>query len=203
MSNETNYRSKYEQLKSQFMASVDTAFRLGYEQGAQEAQMENVQAQQQQAAAEASAQQAGQDAQPGQQDSPAESKESVPEGMQESENPEGSELDQHIATLEGMLGKSELTGEDLQKALKEVKSFKEKITIRKNDKAIKGIAKALKPVFAISKKANINLNDTAKNALLMQEKIVSDVMKSWETQEAKASKDIFSVLAVESLTKKE
>jgi len=196
MSNETNYRSKYEQLKSQFMASVDTAFRLGFEQGAQAAQTENLQAQAQQQAAAQQPEQAGK---------PEDGTESeAPETMQESENPAGSELDQHIEKLESMLGKTELNGEDLQKALKEVKSFKEKIAIRKNDKAIKSIAKALnKPAFSIGKQANRNLTDVSKGALNMQEKIINDVFKSWETQEQSASKDIFSILAIEGLTKKE
>ena len=211
MSNEINYRSKYEQLKAQFMASVDTAFRLGYEQGAQEAQIEGIQSQQQQAQAEqqpagAPGQQPGQ---PGQEEAaqPSQDQSEQPEqeDMQESENPAGSELDQHISTLEGMLGKSEFSGEDLQKALKEVKSFKEKLAIKKNDKAIKSIAKSLKkkPAFAIGNNASHNLNDVQKNALSMQEKIVGDVMKSWEIEEQKASKNIFNILATESLTKKE
>ncbi len=201
MSNEINYRSKYEQLKAQFMASVDTAFRLGYEQGAQEAQMENIQAQQQQADAEAAAQQPGQPDQPGQPGEEAQ----APEEQQapDSVNPEGSELDQHIAKLESMLGKSEITGEELKKAFSEVKSFKEKLAIRKNDKAIKSIAKSLKkPAFNIGKKAAYNLNDISKGALNMQEKIVSDVMHKWEEQEKDASKNIMDILNVENLIKK-
>jgi len=200
MSNETNYRSKYEQLKSQFMSSVDTAFRLGYQQGANDAQLEQAQTQQQQAQEAQSAQANA----PGQPEKTSEQAPQQEEELADSENPAGSELDQHIAKLESMLGKSELTGEDMQKALKEVKSFKEKLAIKKNDKAIKAIAKALnKPSISINKQAEHNLSQVAKGALSMQEKIVADVMKSWEAQEQKAPKDIFEILASEGLTKKE
>lgn len=215
-----NYKMKYQSLKGKFMSSVDMAFRLGYEAGAKDAQVEQA-AQAQQQAAEQEAQM-GQDPQGGSEggwqgeevsqadpsSSPnapgAESAGGAP--MQESEHPDGSELDQHINMLESMLAKGEeaVDSQDLRKALDQIKSFKQAAVAKKN---IKGIAKALKKpvakkVFALGKGAQ-NLSPVQKNALSMQESIVSDIMKSWEKEEQTASKSILETLKIEGLAKKE
>jgi len=44
-----NYKNKYEQLKAKYLSSVDTAWRLGFEAGLKEAQMDNATQQAQQA----------------------------------------------------------------------------------------------------------------------------------------------------------
>lgn len=201
---EINYKQKYLELKQKYMNAVDTAFRLGYEQGSSDAQQQAMQDQMaaQQAAEEAAAQGGGMPGEEG--GAPAEGAPGE-EQAPESANPGGSELDQHIAQLESMLGKSELTGEDLAELKKSVDSLKQGIEIRKSEKAIKGIAKALKTPksFQLSKTAAANLTPTAKAAVSMQEKIVTDVMKAWEEEEQLAKGGISGILAKEGLLKKE
>lgn len=203
---ENNYKAKYEEIKAKWMSSVDAAFRLGYEQGAKEAQMNQMMEQQQQQAELAAAQvgapqgQPGKDAQPGQEPQPGEEQPQEPD----SQHPDGSELDQHIAQLEGMLGKGEVSVTDLNKTLNDLKSlqksYKGQLELRKSAQAVKGIIKALhKPEFKISQQANHNMSKNAKESVNMQQKIVQDIFKSWADQEKKASKDILSTLNVEGL----
>lgn len=195
-----NYKQKYEELKMKFMNSVDMAYRLGFEDGAKQQEMDQMQAQaQQQAEMEAAAMQAqGQEGAPGE-EQPQE------EPAPDSAHPDGSELDQHIAKLESMLGKSE--DPEIRKSLNALVAFRKSqlqaIELKKSEKAIKGISKAIgrKPVV-VSQKANHNLNDKAKKALSMQEQIVTDIMKSWADEEKKASKDIANILSVEGLLNK-
>jgi hypothetical protein len=204
---EINWKNKYQELKMKFMNSVDTAFRIGFEQGMQQQQQQQAQEQAQaQQEMEMAAQQQAQGGAPGQEQSGGEAQpgEQAPGGDM---NAQGSELDQHISQLESMLGKTE--DPELQKSIKEIISFRKNelqaIELKKSEKAIAGIAKALnKPApFSIGKTASANLNPTAKAALSMQEKIVGDIMKSWEQEEKKASTDIRSILANEGLTRKD
>ena len=223
MSGEVNWKGKYNELKAKFMESVDAAFRLGFEQGAQQASQDAaIQQQQQQMDAQNAAMGGGMGGAPeagpeagdfsDQQDPQA----SVPpaggqgiQPMQDSEHPDGSELDQHIAKLESMLHKGEQVDVTaLIKAINEIKglqkSQKELLGLAKSAKAIPAIAKALhKPKFKLGVQANHNLSSTAKSAVTMQHKIVSDIMAKWEKEEKNASKDILSQLNIEGLTKKE
>lgn len=203
-----NYKQKYENLKAQYMNAVDTAFRLGFEAGSQQAQMDQVaqQAQQQAELEQAAAmgqqpgapgEEAPQDGAPGQEQAPM------------SEHPEGSELDQHIAKLESMLGKSETSPEDLKKAFDEVKSLRKSqklaADLRKGDAAIKSIAKAINGTksFNVAPKASQNVSHAAKAALTMQEKIVENIMKGLEAGEQDVSAGVASLLGNEGLIKKE
>jgi hypothetical protein len=208
MSVEINYKKKYIELRSKYINDLDMAFRLGFEQGGQQAQQQqaldaqaqNQEAEQQQAMAEAggmngAAPQEGQ--QPGQ------------EGQQPPGAEGGSELDQHISKLEGMLGKPEQKPEDkeaIQKSLEAIISLRkaEKLAgdMKKSELAIKGIAKALhKPAFKMGAQAQHNLDDNAKKSVTLQHKIVNDIWKSWKEEESKAGKDIHSILNVENLVK--
>src|ERR1035437_115374 len=209
MSGEVNWKGKYTELKSKFMKSVDMAFRLGFEQGQQQAQLDQAaQQQQQQQEMEAQAQgaQPGGGA-PGEEAAPGQEAAAPGQPPQESAHPDGTELDQHIAKLEGMLGKSEISSMDLQKAVAGFKQFQAEIKqaeeLRKSDMAITGIAKALhRPSFKIGKVAAHNMTDNAKTAVSMQQKIVTDMMKSWAEEESKAKNDISNILGVEGLTNK-
>src|SRR5579863_10316387 len=170
MSADVNYKNKYMELRSKYMNDLDMAFRLGFEQGGQQAQQDQM-AQQEQQAQEIQTAAAG--AQPGQ---PGETPSPEQPGQSEtgSEHPEGSELDQHIAKLESMIAKPEgASAQELGKSIEDLKkltkSWKEQSDLRKSHAAISGIAKALhKPAFKMSKQASINLNDTAKKAVSMQ-----------------------------------
>ena|ERR1700676_9784 len=187
-----DYKLKYEDLKLKFHDAVDVAFRLGYEQGAQGAQLQ--QAQQQAATA----------AQPGQPGQPGED----PNAQMEPQQPDGSELDQHINQLESMVGSQKPgSAEDavLRKSIQDIKAFqfsmKQAAELKKSEKAIAGIAKALKAPFSMNKAATKNLTQPAQKALNDQEKIVADLMKSFEEEAAQASKTIEKTLNLEQLLK--
>lgn len=192
-----DYKLKYEDLKLKFMDAVDVSFRLGFEQGAQQAQVQ--QSQQAEAAAQQAAMQPGQDpnAQPGQE-----------ADMPGQEQSDGSELDQHIGHLESMLQKTEVGSIEymnFKKSLDGIKAFKsnlkQKYDLRKSEKAIADIGKALKSPFTLSKAATKNLSEPAKKALSMQEEIVEDLMKSFAEEEKKAAESITKTLNFEQLLK--
>jgi hypothetical protein len=192
-----NYKIKYQDLKLRFHDAIDTAFRLGFEQGAQQAQMQ--QAQQAEQAAQQAAMQPGQDpnAQPGQEGQ-----------MPGQEQSDGSELDQHIGQLEGMLSQSKSGSPEqaaFQKSLDGIKSFQKSLKdasdLRKSEKAIISIGKAMKAPFTLGKAATKNMSEPAKKALSMQEQIVDELMKSMADEEAKAAETITKTLNFEQLLK--
>ncbi len=231
MAGDINWKKKYEEIKAKWMETVEVSFRLGFEAGAQQASQDAQQQQMQQAQDQANQisgganggqspdeQQANGPAQPGDDQSSPMPGGATPqqapqpaEPMAESEHPDGSELDQHIAELEGMLGKSEIGPDDMGKLLKSVeglrsfrKSQLEQIELKKSYQAISGIAKALhKPAFKLGVQAQHNLSSNAKQAVSMQEKIVNDIMQKWELEEKAASKSILDQLGIQGLTKKE
>lgn len=213
MSNQVNYKQKYEELKMKFMESVDQAFRLGFEQGAvqgmQDAQMQAQQAQQEAQQNGMGGDMGGIGQGQGSEGSPAGTEQMEnPNGggiqdIPDSENPAGSELDQHIAKLESMVSKSDTSPADLAKAISQLQSLRKseatRITfnreMKKSTQAISGIAKVLhKPAFKIGQQASHNMNSTAKEAVGMQHKIVGDIMKSWEEEEKSATSDIQKIL---------
>jgi hypothetical protein len=189
MSNQINYKQKYMELKQKFMESVDTAFALGFEQGQVQAQQDQMMQQQQQALeAEQNAQQGFGEGH-GAEGSPAgEEQQANPNGGDmpqepDSQNPAGSELDQHIEKLESMVSKSEVQPAELMSFLQDLRKSaadaKQAAELKKSAVAIKGIAKALhKPAFKIGQQASHNMNSNAKAAVTMQHKIVNDIMKS-------------------------
>lgn len=217
MSNQINYKQKYQELKMKFMESVDAAFRLGFEQGAVQAQQDQMMMQQQQ---QAEAQQNAIGQGNGAEGSPAGAEQQAnPNGGQigdmepDSENPAGSELDQHIAKLESMLkAETPANPADLILLTEQIRGAKRKMSeqaatareMKKSQAAIPGIVKALhKPAFKLGVQASHNMNSNAKAAVGMQEKIVSDIMKSWEDEEQKAASGVKKILSIENLTKKE
>lgn len=195
--NNQDWKLKYQDLKLKFHDVADVSFRLGFEAGAQSAQVQ--QAQQQQAAAEqAQAAAMGQDPNaPGQEGQ-----------MPGEEGSDGSELDQHIGTLEGMLGQAKPGSPEqtsLQKSLDGIKSFKAdlktKYDLKKSEKAIAAIGKAIKSPFTLSKAATKNLSENGKKALNAQEQIVSDLMKSFDEEEKKTAEAITKTLNFEQILK--
>lgn len=218
-----NYKSKYLELRSKYIADLDMAFRLGVEEGAKQAQQQQaidaqakaqeMEMQQKQLDAQA---EGGQPPQPGQEGPPGQesSANAGPEQPGQPKQPgqgaaptmaaQPSELDQHITKLEGMLGSS--PEPEIQKSLQAIISLRKNelqaIEMKKSEEAIKGITKALhKPTFKLGVQAAHNLTDSAKKAVSLQHKIVNDVMKAWKEEENKASKDIKTILEVEGLIK--
>lgn len=199
MAAEINYKSKYLELRSKYINDVDVAFRLGFEQGLNQAKQEQaLSAQEQMAAAE---QQNSE--QQGQEEPSQEEQQQQQQEMQEQENA-GSELDQHIGNLEQALQGSK--DPEVQKSLKALIDLRKKekfeLQMKKSDLAVKEISKALhKPSFKMSTQAQHNMNDNAKKAVTLQHKIVNDIMKAWEKEETRASNDIKNILNIENLIK--
>ena len=197
-----DYKLKYNDLKLKFMDAVDVSFRLGFEAGAQQAQVQ--QAQQQQADAQA-AQQAAMGQQPGQPGQDPNDPNAQP-GQEMGQD--GSELDQHIGQLEGMLGSSKPGSPEqqtLQKSLDGIKAFqsslKQTYELKKSEQAIKAIAKSMRSPFTLGKQATKNMSQPAQKALNMQEQIVADLMKSMDDEQAKASEAVTKTLSIEQLLK--
>ena len=216
--NNINYKQKYQELKMKFMESVDAAFRLGFEQGALQSQQDQVAQQDQMAQQQQMQQQAQQDqmntVQPGQEQPEQEQPEQEqpeqeqPEQEQSQLDQGGSELDQHIATLESMVSNGNAQPEEIQKALHNLKSFRQnqlqEIELQKSAKSISAISQALhKPAFKLGVQASHNMTSNSKQALGMQHKIVEDILNKWEQEEQKATHDIKDILNIEGLFKKE
>lgn len=212
MSQEINYKNKYLELRSKYMNDLDMAFRLGVEAGVQQAekqqaldaQQEEMQRQQMEAnGMGGGGEEGGQPPQEGGEGQPGQEGQSQ-QGAPGQPDQQGSELDQHINKLEGMLGSN--PNPEMKKTLDAItnlrKSQKLASDLKKNEVAIKGIVKALhKPSFKVGVQAQHNLTDGAKKAVSLQHKIVNDVMKAWGEEEDKAGKDITKILQIEGLTK--
>ena len=196
MANEQIWKTKYQDLKMKFINAVDNAFRMGMEQGLLQAQLQQAQDQQMQMQAQAQQGQ-GSPAQSGgstdvngneigQTSDTKVSEPKFPEPGQEPEqsqqqHPSGTPLDQHISELEGLMGKSELSSDDLKKALEHIQLIKNEAHSH--------------PVPEMSP----NLDHSSKAALKMQSDIVSKVFSNWEKEERRASSDILNTLNMDGL----
>jgi hypothetical protein len=204
-----DYKAKYVDLKTKYHETVDLAWRLGFEQGLQQAQLD--QAAQQQVQSDQMAMAANGQPQPGQPGEEGSAPEGQPgeeqSGQPQSQNPNGDELDQHIQKLEGMLGKNELASTDLgdlKKTLNDIKSLQIQISLTKSLQSIKNTKMGkLQKSISFSPKVQANLPEPARKALSLQEQIVADVFKKWGSDESKAKDDIGSILNVEGITKKD
>lgn len=210
---ETNWKAKYQKIRSQLMESVDASYRIGLEDGMKMAQQQQAQQTQDDQAAQDQAAAGGQPGQEGGDGPDGEGAQGAAPGqsMQESENPDGSELDQHLAKLEQMIAKSEKTEADLEEMKKStaaIQTIRTKMKAREQDKlaksAIEAIAKSLnrKPGL-LGQNAQTLLKAPAKAALSMQERTINEMMKTWGEEEERAKKDILSVLSGEGITKKD
>lgn len=188
--NNQEWKLKYQDLKLKFLDAVDVSFRLGFEQGAQQAQVQQ---------AEMATQQAQMtQGQPGQD----------PNAQFGQETSDGSELDQHIGTLENMLSQSKSGSpeqEGLQKSLDGIKAFKSNLKqsyeFKKSELAIKAIEKAMKPKFVLGKAATKNLSPHGVKGINDQEKIVADLMKAMDEEEKKVAESITKTLSLEQILK--
>jgi hypothetical protein len=182
MSN-VDYKTKYKEMKAKMLESVDVSYRLGYEQGfkeaTQEAQMAQMQQQQQEAAA---MQQAAMGQDPNaQQDPNAMGAEGgmppeaggepmggqmPPEDMgQEGEPEQGGELDQYLAELENMVSKGEKPSViDLRNKVTEI------ATLRKSQKE--------------------RMKSNRQQVVSAQKSIVDNLIKKWGSKTEETSEDI-------------
>lgn len=219
-----NYKSKYLQLRARFEESIDVAFRLGFEQGAQAAQQQQMQQQAQdmanQQAQQAQLQASGMNGQPSQ-DSGQEDQQG-PQGAQIQDDSRGvgqqtgaagapqgmggSQLDQHIGELEDVMNKAEYGSpewEKLHKSIDKLKSIKVTMDYNNNQELIKSIGHNLRNPLKLNTKAQHNMSHPAKEALGLQHKIVNDLMDTWTREEQGLPTSIVEVLQSESLTKKD
>ena len=201
-----DYKSKYQELKQNYINSLDVIYRKGYEDGLRDSQID--QAQQAQEQAMSTMQQNGQPGQPGEdQPGQVEGQQGEEKEAPMSENPQGDELGQHINKLEGMLGKSEISAtelQDLKKTLNDIRSLLVQINLTKSMSNIKNTKmRKSENVLKISPKAQANLPEPAKKALELQHNILNNVFKKWESDESKVADDITSLLGIEGLIKKE
>lgn len=209
-----NWKQKYLELKSKYMNAVDMAFRLGYEQGSTDSSMEAqsmanaTPAPQSPSNPEPTSKPNNNDA-PGTPDqgnapdksgAPSVQPTSSPDGQPDSsepisENPEGSELDQHIAKLESLVAKSEsLNLEELNKTINDLKN------LQKSVKPHSHVSRALHtPEFKLSLQAQHNLDNNSKATLTMQHKIVQEALNKWEEEEKRANKNILDSLKIEGI----
>jgi hypothetical protein len=188
-----DYRAKYKEMRAQLIKSSDLAFRLGYEQGMKDAQVENMQMQMQQQAEQA-AQQAAmmQGGQPGQEGEPMSEEEAAmqeqggapqdEQGMeqapmedeQEMVQGQGTELDNHINELESLVAKGQKpTVTDLRKAVEALSD------LRKNQKSK---MKANKPAVASA-----------------QKKLVDNILGKWERESKMTAENLEELIATEGL----
>jgi hypothetical protein len=191
----SDYKTKYMDIRAKLKDATDVAFRLGYEKGmkdgTQAAQMQAMAQQQQQQAA----MMGGAPGQPGQDPSmggdpsmqggdpsmggmpggdpsqdPSQMEGAGAPGDQEmADAGGGSELDQHIGELEGLVAKGEKPSV---------------IDIRKAVQAIAGIRKAQKNVWA----------QKAEKIIPAQKKVVDDILKKWDKQAEKPSEGLEAII---------
>lgn len=101
-----DYKKKYQELRAKFMSAMDVAFKQGFQQGQQSAQMQQMQMQAQQEAAM-------------QQGQMGAVEQSQPEQQAQSD---GGELDMYINELESIVNKSDMSKDDLKKSLEKIKT---------------------------------------------------------------------------------
>lgn len=211
MKEPVDYKKKYQDLRARFVGSLDMAFRMGYEQGANEATMQ-AQAQQAQAAMQqaqnAQAQvgamgggapqddQAMMDAD--QAAGPQDPSMQAPGGISAGQAgfqpvpPQSEELDGYISELEGLVSKSEVAPEALKKSIEKIKNFQMNTKLAKSMKGL-----------GFSKRAAKNLSPSAKKDLSLQEQVLDNIMAKWEKEAPRTVSDAMQVIGTEALSKKE
>ena len=198
---ETDYKKKYNEMKSKLVNFVDLAFQQGYQQGQLDAQAQQIQQQQQELQMQQQAQmqqeamlaqasgqqgqpQVGGPEQPQGGEMPPEAGQPTqeeleqmqaqglqPEGQQGISQPESANVvDQYLEEIESLVNKSDFSPTDLQKSLS-------------------GIVSELKKAktFGYSQSYIHNLPEQSKKSLSMQEKILEDVMKSFDAESQAAA----------------
>lgn len=192
-----DYKAKYKELKAQMLRSTDLAYRLGYEQGTKDAQMENMQMQMQQQqqmmaqqAAMAQGAQPGQEGQPmseeeaamqqegampmeGEEEGPEMAQAPVDEG-EEMEPGQVSELDNYINELESLVAKGEKPSVvELRKRVTDLAN------LRKSQKAK---MKANRPQIVSA-----------------QKKLVDSILKKWENESKMTAENLENLINTEGL----
>lgn len=181
-----DYKQKYTQLLSAFVKATDTSYRLGFEDGSREAEMQAVNQQNQQMQQQMAAQQAqmqsmqgqGQDpnAQPEQdeqmQDQQMQDQQMQDQQMQD-EQGQPNELDQKINELEQIVNKSEKLSPEIKKAIDAVSDIRKSLVIKASSEQ--------------------------KRVLSSQKKLVDNLVSKWGKEIEGTKKDIKDVLMKEGI----
>jgi len=217
---DANWRKKYLELRRNFINAMDNSYRQGYEQGAVEAQMQAMQEQmmqqqammqQQQAAAQGGEQPQEEDdgqGAPAQEDPNAGQPQGAPmEANQEGAMPvapQDSELGQYIQQLDDIVNKSEIDVVSLKKSLQNIKNYQTNVQLTKSLKKISP-NNLNKPMFPkkLPAKAAHNLGEMGRKTVSMQESIVNNIMKSWESEASTAAAESLRAVSTEPMSKKE
>ncbi len=191
----SDWKTKYMDIRAKLKEATDVAWRLGYERGmkdgTQAAQMQAMAQQQQQQAAMMGGAPGGQPGQPGMDPSqdPAMAGGMPPDagGGDPSQDPEammgeaapgaeemqdaggGSELDQHISELEGLVAKGEKPSV---------------LDIRKAVQAIAGVRKAQRNIWA----------QKVEKIIPAQKKVVDGILAKWENEAKKPSEGLEAII---------
>ena len=184
---EVDYKKRYDDLKLKFLRSLDISWRLGYEQGLKDSQIEqmnqqmnqqNMMAQGQPQQDQYSAQQEQYSAQQGQdgQDGGVPSEQDVlghtDEGQNVQENQD--EMGGHLDELEAAIGKSELSPKDVNK-----------------------LQKAIATLKAFSQRVSDNLPENSKKTHSLQQKIVENILDKWDNESKKSGGKILDIIGTE------
>jgi len=189
-----DYKAKYKEMRAQLIKSSDLAFRLGYEQGMKDAQVEAMQMQMEQQAQQMAAQQAAmQGGQPGQEGQPMSEEEAAmqeeqggmpqdEQGMeqvpmeeeQEMEPGQMTELDSHINELESLVQKGEKPS---------VVELRKKVTDLSN--------------LRKSQKAKIRSNKP--QVASAQKKLVDGILKKWESESKMTAENLEELILKDGL----
>ena len=171
-----DYKKKYLDIRSKLIESVDVAFRDGYEQGMkegaeqaqQQAEQEQMMMEQQQMQQEAAMNGQAPEAMDGvPPEAPMGEEEMMPEEMGGEEA--GSELDQHISELEGMVSKGEKPKiADLRKAVAGM------VDLRKNQKNV--FAKKTEKIIS------------------GQKNLVDNILNKWEKEATSVTENLEEVI---------
>lgn len=200
-----DYKMKYMELRSRFVSSLDVAFRLGYQKGQQDGQMQQMQQQQAQQM-QMQQQMMGQMQQPSalQQDQSSagleQSAENFENQAQNLDQNGASEIEQGIQELEELLGKGEIDTKSAQSLLnllnKSLSKLNNSTSLAKSEDL-----KRMNEGKEIFKQAaighNKNIQSKSEEAHSLQKKIVNDILKKWESEEQEAAGDILNTLKIE------
>jgi hypothetical protein len=160
MSNKVDWKQKYMEIRSKYMNAIDTAFRLGVQEGQRIAEMENMQMQLQQAQQQAAA--AAQQAAAAQ---------SMPGGMPGEEMPpeEGGMPGEEMPPEEGGMPGEEMPpeeGDELGQSIDELEQY-----VKSEPKKI-DFADLMKKTHAMTKRESDNISE--------RQSKVAGILSKWE-----------------------
>lgn len=190
---DTDWKKKYQELKSKLIKFTDVAFQQGYQAGVLVAQQQALQEQQQQVAMQMQqAQQAQAQTQQQQMDMQAQQTQQMQQTQDQGQNPEELAqaqqqanqnfqpqdpdiVNQYIEEIESLVNKSDSVPDDLKKS-------------------IELLSTELKKSKSYSASYKNNMSEKDKKALSLQEQIVEDVLKSFDNQSQNTASAIDKIL---------